>query len=192
MRNEEEEKEEQHNHHKILVLRNVNENNDKEELFAFEVLSEELRRVNLSTLGLSNEDHTVGLHDLQLDDSTRVIVQVHRSAGLRIIDSNSKSVSQIALGGDNKTAVTHSYSISSHLHLRFQSGAIQVFAMSNNSKNNLVELVEISKKVPNSISSSMFRCSLSMKCEKDEDIEMREMKNTSKSIMVTSDSESED
>ena len=32
MRNEEEEKEEQHNHHKILVLRNVNENNDKEEL----------------------------------------------------------------------------------------------------------------------------------------------------------------
>jgi hypothetical protein len=183
-RNKDDEKEEERGeHHKTLVLRNVDENN-KDELFAFRVLSEELRRVNVSSLDLSNEDHTVGIHDLQLGESTRVIVQVHRNAGLRIIDSNSKSVSKIAL---KNQIVTHSHSISSHLHLRFQSGAVKIFAL-RNSKKKLVEMVEITKRVSTCTSSSMFRCSLSLKCEEKEDVvEMKEDQEN-----VQSDSESEE
>ena len=185
-RNQDDEKEEEERgeHHKTLVLRNVDENN-KDELFAFRVLSEELRRVNVSSLGLSNEDHTVGIHDLQLGESTRVIVQVHRNVGLRIIDSNSKSVSKIAL---KNQIVTHSHSISSHLHLRFQSGAVKIFAL-RNSKKKLVEMVQITKRVSTCTSSSMFRCSLSLKCEeKEEDVvEMKENQEN-----VQSDSESEE
>jgi len=188
LRNVEILKEQNDEHHKILVLRSSVSDNTAEELLTFRVLSNELRRVNASTLGLSNDGYTVGIHDLQLGITIRGVVQVTRNRGIRFVDMNSKSVTHTVLSQDE--IVTHSFSISSHLHLRYQSGRVSVFALTDDSK--LVEMIEISNTLPISITSTMFRCSLRLKHENEKEEEKKKVVEISSKRTVQDNVSDED